>query len=618
MKIALVSMPWMSPYRPSIQLGALAAHLAREAPGVQVDCLHEHLRVARWVGYDLTKVVADGKVSSWLGDALAAYLLFPERTRIIHRFLRFLLEGSNLDLERDLLEPFGRYMDEGFGAIPWHRYDLVGFSSSLVQTTTSLLGARLISRVAPGTRIVFGGPAVCDAMGKSLLDAFPEVDFVVNGEGEGPLAALVAALAEGREPREIPGLVTRRTPTQRVHLKDEAPDLSALPFVDYDSYFELARELPFRSELEQDLELPIEGSRGCWWDRRTSHPGQSCQFCNLNLQWSGYREKPVEHQLREMEHMISRYGVRAFLFVDNVVRRRHRDVVRLFEGIRDRFGGRVRIYMEARANLGPAMWELLASAGVTHCQVGIESLTTSVLRKIRKGTTAIMNLDTMKHMERCGIEDPANIIYDLPGTTPEEVLETVRVVDLARAYYPLGPVRFFLNYGSPYYERFFLQGEAPEGAQDRNYLAWRVMFPPALESTMVFSQRDYEPRIPGMDEANQALLDACRGWSDHYFSMKSRGVAVLLEAIPQADGALIIEDRRHPEPVTHRLTPRQARIYRAFDSRARVDLVAREVGLPEAEVWRVLRELERDGLVFTEGPQALALAISSHTREPRE
>ncbi len=627
MRIALVSMPWLSPYRPSIQLGALQAYLARHRPEVEVDALHLHLEAARHLDYALLQRVADGQPSSWLGEALSAYLLFPERRPVLDRFLDYLVAGDPLaeQLGEGLLLPYSRFVQASVAQRDWSQYDLVGISVSLCQTLSSVLLARRLKAAHPGLRVVLGGPILIGRVGESFLQAFPQdLDAVVQGEGESPLLHIVDALAAGRSLAGLPGVVTAEgagTP-QRLELAQ----LDELPCPEYRPYFATLESLACREQVRGALEVPVEGSRGCWWDRRPCVPDGACGFCNLNLQWMRYREKPVVAQLAELRELLERHaaaGLRRFLFVDSGFRRRRADVEAVFRAIRDELPQPIQIYMEARANLPPQLWALLAEAGVSHCQVGIEGLVDSVLRKINKGATALMNFDAMKQMERHGIEDPANLIYDLPDLTVAEVEQTIARVELARAYGPILPVRLFLNYGSPYYDRFFGPG-ALDPPPNRNYRAWQILLPPEIEQRLFLTQREWEPQVPGMAEAVERLQAACADWQEHYERRKAEGLRWLLTLRPDPGQpeAWVVDDHRWPEAVQHRLDATEARVARACDSRRRRSRVYEALApLSPTAVDQAIASLERRGLALVVDDELLSLPICAEepaAAEPAE
>ncbi|MDY0059502.1 MAG: RiPP maturation radical SAM C-methyltransferase [Myxococcota bacterium] len=622
MRIALISPPWLSPYRPSLQIAALQAWLGRTLPEVTVDAFHDHLAVAGFVDPGRVCQVADGTLSSWLGEALSAYLLFPARRPVIDLFFDHILANhvGEVDLEQELLLPYARYLQWRIGETDWGQYDLVGISNSLCQTLSSALLARRIRQRSPRPLLVLGGPAVSGRMGESFLATFSELDAIVQGEGERPLELLLRALLAGQGLAGVPGVLTR-TPASGGPASspgEELADLAALPLPDYRAYFATLAGLPPAVRTAYDLELPVEGARGCWWDRRACRAGLSCQFCNLNLQWKRYREKSVDQQLGELQELITRHGVKRFLFVDNVTRRQAAEAEELFVRIARELPGPLRIYLEARANVPPRLWQRMAEAGVTHCQVGVEALATSLLRKIGKGTTTIINLEAMRELERWDIANPGNLIYDLPETTVAELEQTLEVIPAARAFYPLGPVRFFLNYGSPYYDRFFVDPSPDEPPRvDQNYLAWQALLPPEQEQTLFLSEREFELAVPGLPEQVARLQAACASWSEHYWRCKEQGVDRLLLQRPAsgAAGELEIVDWRESEPKTYLLTEEESKVLIFFDRRRPV--AACQEALPELSARRLeelLAGLVARRLVFREGKEALALPLPARDR----
>jgi radical SAM superfamily enzyme YgiQ (UPF0313 family) len=117
---------------------------------------------------------------------------------------------------------------------------------------------------------VRGGSTVSARVGSSLLDEYPFIDVVIQGEGEHPLVALLDVLTGGLPRSEIAGVLRRRATgaLPRAARLWEVERLADLPIPDYDEYADQA------SEHGIDWTVPIEGSRGCWWDRarRTGNP----------------------------------------------------------------------------------------------------------------------------------------------------------------------------------------------------------------------------------------------------------------------------------------------------------------------------------------------------------
>ena len=109
-----------------------------------------------------------------------------------------------------------------------------------------------------------------------------------------------------------------------------------------------------------------------------------------------------------------------------------------------------RIFCEGRANLSRRQLQVMREAGVTELQAGIEALNTSVLRKMKKGTRCIDNLQAMKFCEDLGIKMNSFLMLGFPTETQDEVDESVDTIDYACAYAPLTQIApFTLREGSP-------------------------------------------------------------------------------------------------------------------------------------------------------------------------
>ena len=104
---------------------------------------------------------------------------------------------------------------------------------------------------------------------RNLFQVFPEIDFVVNGEGELPLSRLVRHLTDSQSNEEIPpipGVVTRETARDKTHVSFcQMETLSNLPPPDYDDYFHMLKT--FSPQKTFFPTVPAEISRGCWWRR---------------------------------------------------------------------------------------------------------------------------------------------------------------------------------------------------------------------------------------------------------------------------------------------------------------------------------------------------------------
>src|SRR5262249_10493752 len=159
--------------------------------------------------------------------------------------------------------------------ISWGSYDIVGFSSMFEQNLASLSLARRVKERFPRTIIVFGGANCEGIMGLTLHRCFPFVDYVIVGEGDIVFPELVRRLADHAPVDDLRGVVFRRN---GISVDNGQPprirNLDALPFPDFDDYFDLLDRAgtPFR-----ERQVTFETARGCWWGEKIQ-----CTFCGLN------------------------------------------------------------------------------------------------------------------------------------------------------------------------------------------------------------------------------------------------------------------------------------------------------------------------------------------------
>jgi ribosomal peptide maturation radical SAM protein 1 len=323
--------------------------------------------------------------------------------------------------------------------LDWKRYKLVGISVCLNQLSAALLLARMIKSRHKDIPIVLGG-SNCAGRGESILKAFDEIDHVISGEGEVPLLALCRHLKG--EKNSLPhNFLSRNDAFFSTHTEPlQIKDLNELFPPDFDDYFHELDMLP--SEKRFFPLIPLEFSRGCWWGK--------CNFCNLNLQWKGYRKKTAERMEKEVDFLSRRYKIIDFSFMDNCLP--PKESLSFFGNISKKKMD-FSFFGELRAHYSRKEMKDLSKGGLKEIQVGIEALSSSLLKRLRKGKTAMDNVAMMRNAQEAGIELSGNLICHFPGSTEEEVEETLRVMDFAWPYRPLKPVSFWLGAGSPVEKR---------------------------------------------------------------------------------------------------------------------------------------------------------------------
>lgn len=178
-----------------------------------------------------------------------------------------------------------------------HDIDLLGFACYIWNIEMTLHVVDMVKAVRPDIKIVLGGPEV-SFTADELLERCPNIDYIVQGEGEEAFHALVTALQLGNDGLDpvIPGVRGRRNGSILGSAEAvEVRDLSTIPF-------------PYTEEDMDDLEHKIiyyESSRGCPF---------SCQYC-LSGNKNTVRFFPQERTLEELQWFID-HGVKQVKFVD--------------------------------------------------------------------------------------------------------------------------------------------------------------------------------------------------------------------------------------------------------------------------------------------------------------
>ncbi len=535
MRLALVAMPWSRRDRPSAAVGALAAYVRRERPDIEVASRSEFVELAYRIGIELYDQIADTAYT--IGEPLYAPLLYPERREHVRQaFVDW--AAKTMPATGDAEAAF----DRTFAALGAHldaladelaaSADVIGLTTCFGQLFANLALARAIKERKPSAIVILGGSTVSARIGPSVLSEYPFIDFILQGEGELPLIAVLDALVAGDRAGAAArkGVLSQATAAEHPNGAAvwEVPNMDALPFPDYDEYAALADEHGI------DWRLPIEGSRGCWWDRtkRKGNPKDTCYFCNLNLQWSGYREKSVARVVEELAAHSDKHQNLKIYFLDNIIR--NRGVLDLADGI-VALGKDFEIFYEMRASIRPhelaAMWE----AGLRDVQFGIEGLSTSLLKRIGKGTTLLQNLQAMRLCKELGIANFANLIIDFPGSTPEEVAATTEAIgSLALSFEPLRVCPFLLGVDSTV-ERL---REEFGVIEVRNRDSYRAALPDKVQNRLRVLDLSFDLVTPVADWT--PVVEACARWEALH---RRKGSKPLLH---YRDGGtfLVIEDDR--------------------------------------------------------------------------
>ena len=624
--VVLVTMPFGSLYNPSIALSLLQAELAEQL-GLRVAVRHYTLLFAKDIGEDAYANLAHPTSSTYqhaIGEWVFSHAVFEQTREDGERYVEDILRSPAPELfpflfsvpesiiarAQRVRSKVDAFLDVCAEDVTACRPRVVGFSCVFEQKVASLALAKRIKAAAPDTVVVFGGPTCEGVPGSELVRQFPFVDAVVSGEGDVVFPRLVNRALRDEPLAGLPGVYARGGPkaarsSGRCPNAPVVRDMARLPFVSYDDYFEQLEALGL--DLRKGMTLFVEGSRGCWWGERNR-----CTFCCFGGRDVEYRTKPADRLLAELRHVAGRYSGYPITLTDNVVDGRFYDRV-LPELAADPLG--VELACDVRPTLSRGQVRALRDAEFTMIEPGIESLSTPVLKLMRKGVSALQNIQLLKWCKEYGIHPHWNILWGFPGEPPEEYVRmALQVPLLAHLHPPEAVGRISVLRHSPCFEEARQLGVVDLSPSP----AYAHIYPPGkdaaarLATFFTFGYRGTQ----NPEKYTGALVQAVRAWKADYAAS---------ELFSADDGhCLHIWDERPcaRQPLTT-LQGAARTLYLAADQSRSLSYLRRMAGgsgngrdAPKG-VAALLRRLVAQGLMIRDGNRYLSLAIPLGAYRPR-
>jgi len=501
------------------------------------------------------------------------------------------------------------FLDRCVDEIEREKPAIVGFTSVFQQQIASLALARRIKERLPSTFIVFGGANCEGVMGAETLRQFPFVDAAVSGEGDLVFAELVRRVTSSQPLDDMPGVRTRGNVAAafRDNTFSNAPSVMSmdeLPYPDYDDFFE--QFAASRMSRSCQPGLYFETSRGCWWGERNH-----CTFCGLNGSTMQYRSKSSARALTELTDLATTYPDCDVQVTDNILDMGYfKDFLPALAEAKLP----VELFYETKSNLSKAHIRGLRDAGIRKIQPGIESLSDPILKLMRKGVSALQNVQLLKWCKELGVHPYWNLLWGFPGEPAEEYMRMAKLVPyLEHLPPPVGISGLRLDRFSPN----FVTAEQLGFANVRPLVPYLHIYP--FDVSVVGNLAyyfDFDYREP-CDVGNYVapLLKAVQAWQRVDDSSELLAI--------ETGGDLAIWNLRDAgvEPLTL-LTGLQRSLYLACDSARELKSllqVGEEAGVAAESadaIEEMLGPLVESGLMIRDRSRYLALAIRVGDYQP--
>jgi ribosomal peptide maturation radical SAM protein 1 len=591
-------MPLFDPQRPSLALSALKSCLVEA--GIETRVQYPNMWFLDYVGLKDYSLLDSTPVFEAVVDWLFAPVAFPGHAGDDKAFVRGLI-GRTPHIAKDWpgeegVEALLARLRAIRGTIPdfidWVASRtladgprIVGCTSTFQQHVASLALLRHIKAKAPGTATVMGGANCESVMGRATHKNFPWVDYVVSGEAEDlvvPLFRLVLEKGVDAEASDVPEAVFapihRRTSYPTIAKGDGAPratveNMARLPVPDFGEYFVELDDSLFRDHIVPAL--PVETSRGCWWGQKNH-----CTFCGLNGGGMEFRAKPPQRAIEEIIALSKRYGTRNIETVDNIIDMAY------FERVLPTLAAlpeKLNLFYETKSNLKRAQVEGLAAAGVRWIQPGIESLSTEILKLMRKGTTAAQNIQLLRLCRQAGVRVSWAIIAGFPGEREESYREMAALMP-ALTHLQFGSfIYLLLERYSPYHSRAAEYGLTLKPAEP-----YRTVYPVSddqLADLVYFFDADGAPRVGrNILDGSRVSIPAIETVREIMAGWRKRWTALPFPTLElhRVGGAHEVVDTRGAETVRHALSALELEILDAADDAPGPDKLLRRAWIHAA------------------------------------
>ena len=286
---------------------------------------------------------------------------------------------------------------------------------STASLPASIALLKLAKEIDPEVVTLLGGPHPSFLFKEVLESAAGVIDFVIRGEGEATLAALIEALRDGTA-AAVKGIAYRDGGRVVVNPgREQILDLDQLT-----PAWDLLRWETYNYRVSPGGRMAsILTSRGC---------EMSCSFCSQRLFWRGaWRARKPEKVIEEIVHLKEQFDVRVFTLIDAYPTRDRARWERLLDLLIEKDLG-LHFLMETRVEdivRDADILDKYRKAGIIHVYMGAESGDDAVLESLNKGIEMKTTKQALDLLRAAGIVSEASFMIGFPQETWESIAHTI-------------------------------------------------------------------------------------------------------------------------------------------------------------------------------------------------
>jgi anaerobic magnesium-protoporphyrin IX monomethyl ester cyclase len=288
--------------------------------------------------------------------------------------------------------------------------DLIGLSAVSFTMPSVLAQVKACKQELPGVPVWLGGLQPYLYPSETL--AVPEIDGLVLGEGEYPIASLCRHWGNIEELKQAPGLYfTHNSEIIDTGIAPIITDLNVLP----QPAFDLIKPELYGSVITDAHPVAIAvTSRGCPY---------RCTFCSNSVTGKGFRAHSVDYVVQNFERL-KELGFASILVYDEVFtidKQRVRDIC---AALQDRDWDLPWMIRATVGSVDEGMLQDLAAAGCEWITFGIESGSERVLKRLNKPVKLDKALEVFKASRRAGLKTLAYFMIGNPDEDESDLQKT--------------------------------------------------------------------------------------------------------------------------------------------------------------------------------------------------
>jgi len=629
-KISLVNMPFAALNLPSLGLTQLKGVLDKKfGEKVEVEICYANQDIGKLMGVDPYEFVASGKEghNSGLGEWIFRQAAFPEIPDNIDDYFRrfFPHQNEQTRMYRYLIEEkrrmFGPLLDQLIEKYRLTESNIVGFTSMFTQNVASFAVARRIRERNPNVILIMGGANCESPMGQQIVKNLTFIDFAFSGSALKSFPQFLEYTFNG-EPEKchrINGVFSKvncSAPQIQATLGQAAQplrelgdelDLDETVDLDYTTFLDLIESNFPNRDVEPNL--LFETSRGCWWGEKAH-----CTFCGLNGATMYYRSMNPEKAINLISSFF-RFSSRVprVSAVDNILPKSYFKEVLPYLNTPPE----MTLFYEVKADLSEDDVQMLARSRVKSIQPGIESLATSTLKLMKKGTNAFQNLQLLKWCSMYDVSPEWNLLIGFPGEGDDVYKKYVRDLPLLTHLPPpsgVYPVRF--DRYSPYFNKAL---EYKLDLTPLDYYKFAYPFDENTLSKLVYyfadknADSDY---FVMMVKWIGKIEEKFQPWRTLWYGGRNGGRPMLY--FKEKGRTSTIFDSRSGKSIERKVSEVGTQILDMLEKpRRTLDLTLELSRHPGVEVEKEMAHLREAGLIFEEGDRLFSLVLPKEPPKPK-